>query len=225
MNETPHERLRRLANAIGQTPVEPIVLAASMSTEELCLIARDPSRDSATRIQAVAALLEQAKTEEIAANVVMSLLDDANEQVALFAVSRSQAFDQRQRERLARMLDDPRPAFWQAAAEALARRKERALLPLFLNWLRQDDGAHRLAGLRALCWILNPHERMHFLESACASGWPRDDHERLQLAEQLGALRSAQALELIDTITPQSDETALQIRALRARVASAMLET
>jgi hypothetical protein len=160
-----------------------------MTDDALAAMARDTAHTAEVRRQALVTFVARNRTEAAASDLILELMHDAVESIVLAAIAVALPFDIRQRERMTALLDDDRPAVWQAAAEALARRKERALLPRFTAWAMSPDSARRRAGLLAVCWIVNPHERLHFLKSAWEGGWPRDDAERILVAEQLVNLR------------------------------------
>lgn len=179
------ERLKRIADGISVSQATPQVDTESLGDPALIALARDRTSETTARIAALDRFVRRNLTERAAVDLVRELLDEDDEQIVVASIALAPPYDAALRSRLAELLDDPRPAIWQAAAEALARRKERTLLAHFLRWTQTDDAQRRRAGLMSVCWILNPPERLYFLGSAWDSNWPRSDDERLLVAELL----------------------------------------
>lgn len=208
------ERIGAIAPDAGESRRDRL---ESAMDDELASLARNRAEPTPERIAALTVLVERHRTERLAADLLLSLLDDPDEAVALEAIRRALPFDSRMLARLRALLDDPRPPFWAEAALALARRKDRESLPKILSWYRDGDSAHRRAALSALDWILFPSERPAFLAAAWESG-RGDVEERLTIAVGLLALGDERAVEFLDALADgDSGEVAHRARAaLRA---------
>jgi hypothetical protein len=194
MDKNLFERLNRLADAVSpSSPSSPTPL----TDDELFTLARDTSAQSGDRCAAIGQFVARNKTDVRAANLLVELFEDCDQTVLLCAIEHALPFDPRQLQALVRLMDDPRLQVWSAAAEALGRRKERALLGRFVEWTRSGDTDRRTVGLRAVCWILNPHERLFFLNSACESHWPETPAEQQLVDDLLSALTGERG-----TVTP-----------------------
>ncbi len=221
MADSIRERLRALTERVealtpGSGEVRPTDLESATDVE-LTALARDRGELAPRRIAALAVVVERHRTERLAADLLLSLLDDPEEAVALEAIRRALPFDSRMLDRLRALMDDPRQPFWSEAARALARRKDRDSLPKFLSWFREGDPARRRAALSALDWILFPSERPAFLAAAWESG-RGDVEERLLIAEGLLALGDERVVEFLDALadTEAGEPSARARAALRS---------
>lgn len=176
--------------------------------------ARDRALPANDRLEAARRLVERHRTDLTASPLVDELLDDADEAVALVALELVLPFDARLLDRLRGHLRDPRPRFKHAAALALGRRKDRATMPVLLEWLRVGSIADRRAAVCALCWILNPPERHYFLGSVWeAATWLEPD-DRIEVALQLFALGDTRGLVLLRAEVERAGSRASEIRAV-----------
>lgn len=174
-----------------------------MTDEALEGLARDRAADAAVRARALTVFVARHRLEPEASALLLDLLDDPEEGVVLAAIAEAPAFVAALRDRLRQMLDDPRPARAHAAARALARRKDRAIVPVLLSWLAASQGIERrLAALSGLRWLLEPAEALAVFGTAwdaaeAAARLPDAEGIRLRLAvaEALVALGDDRPLE------------------------------
>ena len=144
MSESPADRLRRLASAIAEEPVQV-----------------DGALD---RVAEVGELARRLKAEPSLADALIPLMDDPDRQVALAAIAHAPAFDPRATARLRALAGGPPGERRSAALHALARRKDRAILPLALTQLDGDDPAARAEALGWLAWLLRPDELVEAID-------------------------------------------------------------
>ncbi len=88
---------------------------------ELERIARGRAEPVEQRTAALGVFVERNRTEKGAADLLLELLEDPEEAIALEAIRRALPFDMRMVERLRALMDDPREAFWSEATLALAQ--------------------------------------------------------------------------------------------------------
>jgi hypothetical protein len=186
MDESLSERLARVDALIAKTQGQPQDSGslASVPVESLRQTVEDRSRPSAERLAAFSALSDRLRGEGELSEIVLTMIDDPDEELALNAIREAPPFDARVIDRLRCLLDDPRPALWQASASALSRKKDHSLLPRMLDWARNGDADHRRAGLSAVAFLLIPEEHLAVVEEICEDG-PRDEHDELVLIEAL----------------------------------------
>ncbi len=147
-------------------------------------VVADRSEPSSARGTALAGLVALLRREPTLADLLMPLFDDPDDALAEAAIGAAPAFDKRVGPRLVVMLDDPRPGRWSAAAVALARRKDQAVVPRLAAWWLGVDQGRRHVAFAALPFLLAPDAWGDWLESA----WDRDDRteaDRLGLAAAL----------------------------------------
>ncbi len=174
------ERLEHvLARAEGLTAADPAAaLRRRLDAEpddRLAAIVRDPTAGIADRVAALELAVGRRPLEPETAALLLERLDDPAEPVALAAIRLAPPFVAALRDRLRDRLSDPRPAQSHAAALALARRKDRAILPTLLDWLGpRHDPDRRQAAVAALTWLLDPPEALARLGAA----WDAVEAER-----------------------------------------------
>lgn len=156
----------------------------SASIETLRRVVEDRSAPLADRRAALRGLEAHLRGERAFSDLILALIDDPDEDLAREAIASAPPFDGRVVERLRMLMDDPRPAIWEAAASALSRKKDRAILPRMLAWARSGDAEHRRVGLVAVGFLLIPEEHLAVIESICEEG-PRDEADELLLIDAL----------------------------------------
>ena len=181
MPESPADRLRRIADRASETaealvdePARPSVEA--VSSDRLAEIALDRGAATEARIAAIVAYRDRYRSDPEAGDLLLRLLDDPDESVAIRAIGLAPPFDGRVLGRLRILLDDDRPRFREAAARELGRRKDRASLPTLGAWFHGVDEGRRRAALGAIEWLLSPPEWLAFLDGAIRAG-ARDEAE------------------------------------------------
>ena len=188
MPDSPADRLRRIADRAAGT-AETAGASSSRSARldsipdaDLARLARDRAAPAESRKAALAEYVARNRAEPTAGDLLLTLIDDPDESVALDAIALAPPFDSRVLGRLRPLLADPRPAFRAAASRELARRKDRAILPTLGAWFRGDDPGFRKSALDALEWVLYPPEWLAFLDGAIRAGL-RDEAEARRFDE------------------------------------------
>lgn len=184
---------------------EPRRRLEALPDTELERLARDRSESEGMRKGALGVFVERNRTEKAAADLLLELLDDPVEGIALEVIRRALPFDTRMIERLRALMEDPREAFWKEASLALARRKDRAILPTLTAWFREGGASHRRLAIEALDWILHPPEKPAVFAAAWESG-RGDAEERLGLAERLLALGDERGVMFLDELAEHGPE-------------------
>lgn len=175
-----------------------------LDDRELARLARERAESVELRCAAIGAFVERNRTEKAAADLLLELLDDPEEAVATEVMRRALPFDARMVERLRALMDDPREAYWTEATLALARRKDRAILPALMAWFRGDDGPRRRAAIGALDWVLFPAEKPAVFAAAWESG-RGDEADRLELAVRLLVLGDERVVEFLDELAERGE--------------------
>lgn len=181
------ESLRRVEALMSRGTATPSGDAATLeSLRETVLNQGAPSQ---ARRSALDAMSERLRGEPEYSALVLILIDDPDLDLARDAIASAPPFDAKVIARLRDLLNDPRPEIWRAAASALARKKDHAILPRMLAWARRGDADHRRAGLAAVAFLLIPEQHLAVVESICDEG-PRNDDDEAVLID---ALRVAEA--------------------------------
>jgi hypothetical protein len=154
------------------------------SIADLLRTAQDPLETSEIRIAAISALSDRLRGENSLSDLFLIWIDDLNVKIAVEAIATAPPFDPRIIIRLRTLLDDPRPEMWQAAASALARKKDHEVYPRMLDWAKQGDAEHRKVGIKAVAFLLRPEEHLEVIEAICEDG-PRDETDEQVLIEAL----------------------------------------
>ncbi len=181
------ESLRRVEALMCRGTASPPTEATSL--ESLRDAVLDRSAPSQVRRSALTELSERLSREPEYSAIVLTLIDDPDLNLARDAIATAAPFDAKVIARLRDLLDDPRREIWEAAASALARKKDHAILPRMLAWARRGDADHRRAGLAAVAFLLIPEQHLAVVESICDEG-PRNDDDEAVLID---ALRVAEA--------------------------------
>ena len=142
MSESSADRLRRLAAAIGEEGIE----------------VQSP------RVAEVRELARRLKADPQLADALIPLMDDPDPAVARAAIDHAPAFDPRATARLRAIAGGPDPDRRSAALSALARRKDRSILPMALARLDGPDPVARDEALGWLAWLLRPDELVDALD-------------------------------------------------------------
>ncbi len=182
MDEALADRLKAVLSRLeGPEKAE---VAPTGSTADLAGTAEDPSRSVHDRTSALIELSERRKGEPEVSALLLKLLDDPDETIVRAAIAECPPFDARLIGRLRSLLADPRPSIVEAAASALARRKDREILPFLAAWSRGIDRDRRRIGLEAIAYLLVPEEHLRFVEDVVERGvW--DDQDEALLVEHL----------------------------------------
>ncbi len=157
---------------------------SDLSDNQLLARLRDPQQSATQRLADLRHLTARHRVDHGAAEAFQILLSDPDEAIVLGAIAEVPAFDLAALDRLRLLLDHARPAIRQASARALARRKDRTLLPRMGLWLQSDDSGNRQAAIDVLAWLADPHDGNRLL----ASAWEiptLDAEERIALARLL----------------------------------------
>jgi HEAT repeat protein len=217
------DRLRRLADRVanmaegsGPAAVDPF---DALDDPALAALARNPDESAETRRTALARYVERRRTEPDAADLLLAALSDADVALVQAAIDLALPFDPRQIEALRALLDDPRPALRQSAVLALARRKDRAILPRLLAWLGGREVETARLAVTALGWLLAPPERQLVFARAWDTGAGYDREVRLALAEALAGFGDERPADLLLALADDADAS----QAERARRALARL--
>ena len=181
------ESLRRVEALMSRGTATPSGDAATL--ESLRETVLDQGAPSQSRRSALDEMSERLRGEPEYSALVLILIDDPDLDLARDAIASAPPFDAKVIARLRDLLDDPRPVIWGAAASALARKKDHAILPRMLAWARRGDADHRHAGLAAVAFLLIPEQHLAVVESICDEG-PRNDDDEAVLID---ALRVADA--------------------------------
>ena len=121
------------------------------------------------------------------------------------AIKIAPPFDLRIIARIREFLDDPRQSIWEAAASALARKKDHTSLNRMLTWARRGDRLHRRVGLAAIAFLLIPEQHLLVVESICEDG-PRDDEDEAVLIDALRVAESRMAFWKKNALNQSDDE-------------------
>lgn len=191
MDDSLSERMKRIDSLLAGPgkPVSSDEAMESASIAALRALVEDRTAPTARRRAALVSLSERLRGEADFSEIVLARIDDPEEGLAREAIGLAPPFDGRVIGRLRRLLDDPRPGIWSAAASALSRKKDREILARMLTWARNGDALHRRAGLAAVAFLLIPEEHLAVVEAICEDG-PRDAEDEAVLVE---ALRVAEA--------------------------------
>jgi len=180
MDDSLSESLRRVeALKIGHADSR-----EDSTAEALRQTAENQSAGSDARRSAFTRLAERSAGEPGLSEVILTLIDDPDIDLARDAIAAAPPFDGRVMARLRQLLDDARPSIWEAGAMALSRKKDHSILPIIVEWARRGDRNHRRVGLSAVAFLLTPEPHLAFVESVCEEG-PRDDEDEAVLVSAL----------------------------------------
>lgn len=186
MDDSLSESLRRIeALKIGETTPS----RDEESSDQLSDIVSDRSIPLPDRKRALDALSERWVGEPQFSELLLSLLNDPDDEITPEAIAAAPPFDASVILRLRQLLGDTRPVVWGSAALALARKKHHEILPLMADWSRRGDAARRRVGLSAVGFLLTPEPHLAFIESICEDG-PRDDLDEAVLVQALRVAES-----------------------------------
>lgn len=183
MRDSLSDAMRRIEALIAPGPVsgERTQQLSKVDLRRVCL---DVNISVEERKKAIVTLVDRYSIEPDVSECLRILLDDEETELVRQAIEVAPPFAPLVRERIRQLLDDPRPLIWQAAASALARKKDHSGLPLMLQWATRGDREHRRAGLAAIAFLLIPEQHLQVVESICEEG-PRDDEDELLLIDAL----------------------------------------
>lgn len=165
-----------------------------MSSDLLKVVARDSLEPEAARAQALLFLLVRRDPEM--PGILLELFEDPDQRLWRSVIRAYRPDDPRIKERLRRFVDEAQGQSWAAAALALARLRDRALLPRLEDWLRAGDRPHRNVAIECLKALDAPEAR-----AALRDHWdrgPGDDEDRLVLAAALLSLGDPSGAALLD---------------------------
>jgi hypothetical protein len=173
--------LRRLDGVLEVRVAEPDLTALSL--EELDRLLRDRAQATSVRRVALRHLASRLRAEAALSAILRGVLNDADELLVCDAIRASAPFDAGLRQRIAALLDDPRPAVWSEAASVLARRMDPAVAPRLLVWFQSDDREKRRVGVAGLACVLKPEAAIDLFQPELdRGGRDADDRENLTAA-------------------------------------------
>lgn len=185
MSDSLSETMKRVEALLANQEMSQVDESASLQpSSALMACVEDQARTSSERIAALRILSERLQGESELSDLILGLMGDPEPSIVTEAFLAAPPFDVRVNQRMRSLLDDPRTSIWQAAAQSLARKKDRAILPLMMIWARDGDVLHRRTGLAAVAFLLIPEEHLEVVEAICEEG-ARDDEDEAILVEAL----------------------------------------
>jgi hypothetical protein len=199
--------LARAAEAIPQAETEADRQRRRLESapdDLLRVVLHDRGEPHVARVIALNTLAFRLRREPTLTDLLLPLFDDPDVELARAAIQQAPPFDPRMTERLRALLDDPRPSHWSAAATALARRKDPAVVSRLMAWFRRGDQAHRNVAFSNLSWVLDPEDHLALLLRAWEVGG-HDDDDRAMLAAGLLSLGEALGFPFLEGLALRAE--------------------